>query len=418
LVLARWLMVREDNPRRFLGEMLRMFAVLAVATAAVGLALCMVAPDPVWRRLAALGLVILIAQSWFELNLTLASVQFAPARYGRILGAKAVLAAAFGTGLAWLGLGPDAPLLGLLLGCLLSVALFGRGPWHKVRLARAERHELRDQLRYGLPLIVSFALGWIIVGSDRLLIGWLLDVKAAGQYAVGYDLAQYGMGILAVVHVAAYPLAVRALETHGPAGGAVQLAQNGELVVGLALAAAAGLMVLAPQAAAVVVGHEFRESTERLLPWCALAAGLGGAKAFHFDLAFHLGRDTRGLVAVGAAAAMVNVGLNLLWIPRFGIDAAAYASVAAFLLGVLLSAWLGRQAFAMPPTIRLLLRTGSVAIAAAAGAACGGVFGVGLAGLIGGGLAGALAAVIVAFLIDLANVRTGFARWRSSRNTD
>lgn len=416
LVLARWLMMREDEPQRFLGEMLHMFVLLALAAGAVGFMVTLGMPDPVWRRLAAWGLAVFVAQGWFELNLTLASVQFAPARYGWILGAKAVFAAAFGIALAWFGLGADAPLLGLLLGCLLSVTLFGRGPWRGARPVRPERRQLREQLRYGLPLVVTFALGWIIVSSDRLLIGWLLDVEAAGQYAVGYDLAQSSLGILTVVHVAAYPLAVRAVETHGPTGGRVQLAQNGELLAGLALAAAAGLAVLAPHVAAVVVGDEFRQATARLLPWVALAAALGGVKAFHFDLAFHLGRDTRGLVACGAAAAVANVGLNLLWIPRFGIDGAAYASVAAFVLGAGMSVWLGRRVFAMPPAIPLLMRGVTIALVTAGGAACGGWYGIGPVGLVAGVLAGALAAVVAAFVIDLASLRTDFARWRSSRS--
>ena len=415
LVLARWLMARKEEPQRFLGEMLWMFGLLALAVAPIGLALALGTTDADWRRLTSLGLAILIAQGWFELNLTLASVHFAPSRYGRLLGAKALLAAALGAGLAWFGLGADAPLMGLLLGCALSVPLFGRGAWRGVRPARPERRELHGQLRYGLPLVITFALGWIIAGSDRLLIGWLLDVEAAGQYAVAHDLAQYSLGILAVVHVAAYPLAVRAVETHGPASGATQLARNGELIVALALAAAAGLTVLAPHVAEVAVGHEFRTATARLLPWVALAAALGGVKAFHFDLAFHLSRGSWGLVACGAAAAVANVGLNLVWIPRFGIDGAAYASVIAFLLGLGLSAWLGRRVFSMPPTLPLVLRTGSIALAAAVGAAGGGWCG-GMAGLIGGVLGGGLAAVFVAMLIDLADARTGFQQWRRSRS--
>ncbi len=96
-----------------------------------------------------------------------------------------------------------------------------------------------------LPLIVTFALGWIIAGSDRLLIAKFLGVEAAGQYSVGYDLAQYTIGVLAIVQLAAYPLALRELETSGPARCTAQLAHSGELIMSLALSVAAGLVVLA-----------------------------------------------------------------------------------------------------------------------------------------------------------------------------
>ena len=411
LVLTRWLMAREDETQRFLGEMLRIFVLLALATGSIGAAFTLFVPDSGWQRLLALGLLVFLAQGWFELNLTLASAQFAPARYGRILGVKAISAAVCGAGLAWFGLGAHAPLLGLLLGYLLSVRLFGSGAWRGVVPVRPKKDVLGEQLRYGLPLVITFALGWVITGSDRLLLGWLIGAEAAGQYAVGSDLAQTSLGILAVVHVAAYPLAVKALEKHGSAGAASQLASNGELVIGIALAAAAGLIVLAPHLATVVVGQEFRTVTTRLLPWIAIAATLGSVKAFHFDLAFHLGRDSWSLVACAVASALVNVGLNLWWIPRYGIDGAAYASVTAFALNLGLSIWLGRRVPCMPPVIPLLLRTGSLAIAVALGAAGGALFGTGLTGLAAGVLGGTLAAIALALLIDLADVRTGVKRW-------
>lgn len=406
LVLARWLSVRKEDSHRFLGEMLRIFAMLSMTASTIGFVAALLWPDPVWQRLLALAVVVFVSHGWVELNLVLASAQLAPGRYGRILGAKTLIALGVGTGLAWFGLGAYAPLLGLVAGCVLAVPLFGLGVWQGVRLARPKKHVLREQLRYGLPLIITFALGWIIASSDRLLIGWLLDVEAVGQYAVGYDLAQHSLGmLLAIIQVAAYPLAVTALENRGVPAATAQIKHNGELILGVALACAAGIAVLAPQIAAVVVGQEFRVMTASLLPWIAFGAAVGGIKAFHFDLAYHLGRNSQGLVVSSAVAAAANVGLNLLLIPRLGIVGAAYATLLAYLLGLAFSARLSRRVFSMPPSWPIWLRAGSVALAVAVGAAVGGMLDSGLAGLLAGISLGAILAAVAAFAVNLSGVR-------------
>lgn len=415
LVLARWLAARQEDQQRFLGEILRVFLLLAMFAALVGLALAAASPDLAWQRLLAVAVALLIVQEWVELNLILAAAQFAPARYGRMLGAKTALALAVGTGLALAGWGATAPLVGLVVGSALAVPLFGRAPWRGVRPVWPARNALDAQLRYGLPLAVTFALGWVIASSDRLLIGWLLDIEAAGRYAVGYDLAQNSLGVLlAIVQVAAYPLAVRALEERGPEAAQEQIRRNGELILCLALSSAAALAVLAPQIAAVVVGAEFRETTASLLPWVGLAAAIAGVKAFHFDMVFHLQRDTRGLLAGAVFSAMANVALNLALIPRFGLLGAAWGTVIAYAFGASISAYLGRRSFRLPPFMPMALRAAMVAASTVAGcviATSADRLSVVLQLSAGFGLGG-MATVFVMFLIDLAHIRTEFRAWR------
>lgn len=408
LVLARWLATRQQDGQRFLGEILRLFLLLATATALPGLILAGLWPDPVWQRLLALAVVLLIAQEWVELNLVLAAAQLAPARYGRVLGAKTALALAVGTGLALLGCGAAAPLFGLAVGCALAVPLFGRLPWRGVHPLRASRQTVRAQLRYGLPLVATFALGWVVASSDRLLIGWLMDVGAAGRYAVGYDLAQNSLGVvLAIVQVAAYPLAVRALEEHGVDAAREQVRRNGELILTLALASAAVLAALAEPIAALVVGAEFRAATADLLPWVALAAAAGGIKAFHLDVAFHLGRRSRGLIVSVAVAAVANIILNLALIPSYQLMGAAYATLISYILGCVASFLLGKNLFSMPSLGFIFLRSIAIGLTTALGACAG-------RALVGGPLLGQLVAGVAtasivagatAILLDIAGAR-------------
>src|SRR5690606_31593212 len=105
----------------------------------------------------------------------------------------------------------------------------------------------RELLLYGLPLTLTFGLDFIVSSSDRLLLGALAGVAAVGAYSASYDLAQQGMAALMMtVNLGAFPMAVRALETGGPAALRAQLERHAVVLLGLALPAAAALAVLGP----------------------------------------------------------------------------------------------------------------------------------------------------------------------------
>ena len=85
-----------------------------------------------------------------------------------------------------------------------------------------------------------------------------------------------------------------------------------------------------------------------LIPLIAVVALLRDIKAYYLDLAFHLSRKTVGQMWVTIAAVAVSVGLNLWWIPTFGIVGAAYAAIVAYIVAFLLSALVGRRLFRLP----------------------------------------------------------------------
>jgi O-antigen/teichoic acid export membrane protein len=418
LCLARFLPANRDAPERFLSEIKFLFIVLALVFSTVGLVAALLWPDPVWQRLVALAVPLLTAHAWFELNLIHAAAALKPSLYGRINLTKSAVALALGSLLAWLGLGAYSPLWGLLLGVSLGTLVSGRSVWRGVKLIRPDPEKIKMLLAYGVPLAANFALVWVVTSSDRFLLGWLLDVGSAGQYAVGYDLAQHSIGmLLMIVNLAAYPLAVHALERGGMEAARDQLRKNGAVIFSLAFAAAAGVAVLAPLLGGLLLGVEYRDTTVELLPWVALAAALSGLKAYYFDIAFHLGRATVKLVWISVGASIVNVIFNLIWIPHYGILGAAYATVLTYAVGTVASAWLGHRFFILPDITPLVVSALIVSVPTAVAVwivmQSGGWAGLGL-----GLLAGTFTATLFAIGINLAGVRQGLWQWVQSQRAD
>jgi O-antigen/teichoic acid export membrane protein len=360
--LLRFLPLQGERPERLLATIAATFLAVALLTLAALAALPLL-DAATWRLLLPLGLVLLWVQVWFDLNLTLARSRLEPVRYGLMALARAVLALLLGVGLILqAGLEAQGPLAGLAAAMLIAWLLLMPGAWRGLRPAHLDRALLKELMVYGLPLAASFALAFVVNSSDRFLIAWFLGSEATGLYAAGYGVAWSGvMLLLTSVNLAAYPLAVRALENEGREAARVQLRHNFLLLALLGLPAVAGITLLAPNIARVMLGEAFRVEAVRLMPFVALAALLVGLKIYFLDFAFQLGRSTIWQVWIMLATAGVNLALNWQLIPRLGIIGAIYATIAAYLLACVLSFLAGRRVFPLPAppreTLKIVLAT-------------------------------------------------------------
>lgn len=347
--LLRFLPRHAGREEQLQSTILGVYSFLVAASALIGAVIYAVAVDQPWRGLVPVAICLLWVQAWLELNLQILSSRFKPIRYGALSTTRATLALVMGSFLIWLGWSASGPLWGMVIGGLVAASWFGRSEWRGVRLGKPDSALVRELLAYGLPLSITFIFAFIISTSDRYLIAWLMDEKATGLYSAGYDLAQFSLGMLMmIVNLAAYPIVVRALEREGEAAARRNLERQGLLLLTIAAPATVGFALLAGNISGVLLGAEYRATAEIILPWIALAAFVGGLKAFYFDLAFQLGQRTTGQVWVVMSAGLVNVVLNLIWIPHYGLLGAAWATLVAYIAALALSVVLGKAYFNLP----------------------------------------------------------------------
>ncbi|AFV10518.1 polysaccharide biosynthesis protein [Thermacetogenium phaeum DSM 12270] len=357
----------NKNRPSLLTTILTAFIGLSLFVGIINFILIIFLPENGLRILLAVGFILLISEAWHELNLTFLSTKLEPLRYGIMSLSKAVIALLVGWYLASKGYGAFGLLYGLIIGLLIPTINNIYREWRKINFTFFDRSIIQNILSYGLPLTATFALNFIVSSSDRIMLGWLVSTEAAGLYAAGYDLANQTLVMLMmVVNLAAYPLALWSLEQKGYNVAQIQLKKNGILLLAVAMPAAAGLVILAPNIAGVMLGESFRKTAAEIIPLISLGALCMGLKAYYFDLCFQLGRRTQGQMFVSLASAILNLILNLWWIPLIGIYGAAYATICSYLLGLILSIKIGRKIFYMPfpgtDVFKLFLATAGMSI--------------------------------------------------------
>ena len=85
-----------------------------------------------------------------------------------------------------------------------------------------------------------------------------------------------------------------------------------------------------------------------MTPWIAASALFAGLTTYYTHQAFTLGRRTGLLLLAMSIPVAANVGLNLVLIPRLGLEGAMIATTASYGLGLAASIGLGRFAQPLP----------------------------------------------------------------------
>jgi O-antigen/teichoic acid export membrane protein len=266
---------------------------------------------------------------------------------------------AIGAGMAVLGAGGAAPLIGA--GGIAALCLAAVLP-RELKLAAGghfERARAATYLAYGLPVAGSLILALVIAATDRFLLAAFLNEQAVGVYHAGYSLANRTLDVVFIwLGMAGGPAMVAALERGGESALRQTAREQASFMLLLTLPAAAGLALTAGPLAQVMIGPELAVGAARVTPWVAFAGLLSGLTTYYLHQAFTLGRRTSLLMAAMAVPAGANVALNLILIPRFGLDGAMWSTASSYLLGAITAWALGRIAQPLPIPWRTLATTG------------------------------------------------------------
>ena len=389
------------------------YATLAALTLALaGLALLVLPLERELRYALAAGFGSLLVSTGFRLVQERRRAQGRVVPYAIYAMLTAVSGFVLGAGLADAGWGSASVLAGIAIATGLALLVSAPGELRLGRGGSFEASRLRRYAAYGLPVSLSLILAQALFSADRFLIAGFLDQASVGFYHAGHALAYRTLDILFIwIALAGSPAMIAALERGGPAALKDAARTQAEVMILVCLPAAVGLALVARPLADVMVGEDLRDGARRVIPWIAASGFFGGLTTYYLDHAFTLARRPGMLIASMAAPAAASLTLNVLLIPRFGLDGAMWASTTAFATGALASWFLARRVLPMPVPWRTLATAGFSALVMA-----GAVRGLpalgGVPELLMKALVGALAYTLIALFLDVAGVRSRLAALR------
>jgi len=331
---ARWFFqAKTESDRRVLTSTLLLFlagwsaCAVALLVPFRGLLSQWMFDSPAFGNLIAMGL--------STIPVTLLNFIAAQALRNQFRGLLLVLQNAVYTGMSIglslsLILGMKMGVLGIFAGSLLAGLIFLPVRLLSIRPLLGfclDARLLKSLLSYGLPFVPATLAYWIFSGSDRILLARLSSLDQVGYYSA----ASVGMGVLVMLNSALgqawSPHAIQLYEHHREQSPVIYgrtltyiLALFGSLSVGAA--------TFAPEALRLVATARFVPAAAAVGP---LALGImASASSQVTALGISLSHKTGHLGLHSWVAAVLNVGLNILSIPRWGLAAAAWSTAASY----------------------------------------------------------------------------------------
>ena len=209
---------------------------------------------------------------------------------------------------------------------------------------RFEERMVRPLLHFGILVIPSAITGWVITMADRWVLRFYYSLGDVAVYGVGYKIGMImQMGLVWPFQLAwpAVAFSISKRKVHRRTFSRVLTYLCFAMAVGilgLSLCSQAGLQVFA--------GPSYAES-HRVVPWVALAYAFAGIQ-FCLSPGIHIAGKTRYLPLFSAVAAIVNLGLNLLWVPTYGMMGATWATTVSYFVLAAMTVILSQKAYWLP----------------------------------------------------------------------
>jgi O-antigen/teichoic acid export membrane protein len=213
-------------------------------------------------------------------------------------------------------------------------------------------HKLKEMLSFGIPLIVTGLGSWILILADRYILNIFCSLSEVGLYALGY---KFGMIINSLIasplQLAWLPFIFR-IKDHEDADSiyAITLNYFALIIVFFALA----LSVMIKPILWLVVTPTFYDAYQ-VVPFIAFSYVLYGCYLIT-AVPFYLKEKTKFLVLLVVISAVLNLTLNYVLIPIYGMIGAAITTLISYSVLLLNTIILGRRYYPIPFKFLQLLK--------------------------------------------------------------
>lgn len=190
---------------------------------------------------------------------------------------------------------------------------------------------LKEAVVYGFPLIWAEVSNVMLSVGDRYVLQHYMGSAAVGIYSVGYNTAELIQSLLALpLRFAVIPIYLSLWNTAGEEKTARFLGEALKYYCMLGLPLALGASWFGKDIVTLLSTAKFEEA-HTILPYIILPLIVHGAFCI-FGAGLNIQKKSTSIMYSTLFASMVNIGLNLVLVPRLGILGAAIATTIAYLM--------------------------------------------------------------------------------------
>ena len=190
-----------------------------------------------------------------------------------------------------------------------------------------DKKVLKELLKYSLPLVPNTLCWWLINCSDRLIIVRFLGASANGIYAIAN---KFPTVFSAFTRVYQMSWAENAAESSNAEDRDKYYSKVMNQSICFIIYMCAGGLALLPFIFKYLINSNYSESYYNIL--ILLVAGVFNCWSNLYGSLFGALKHTKTIAITTVFAAIVNIGINLLFINKIGLYAASFSTLAAYII--------------------------------------------------------------------------------------
>ena len=214
---------------------------------------------------------------------------------------------------------------------VLGFILFGSGVSRTRPSLRSFSLPLfKEMLHFGIPMMIGYELSGIILSvGDRYVIQALLPGEPLGIYSAAYNLCQYVQTVFIYsLSQAIMPIYMRLWDEKGEAETRAFIDQALRYYVRLGLPVIAGMAAVGADLLPFVASEKYQAGSA-IVPWVIAGMMVDGVNVIA-GAGLFIHRKTKVIMRLVLGCAALNIGLNIVLIPRMGILGAAVATLVSY----------------------------------------------------------------------------------------
>jgi O-antigen/teichoic acid export membrane protein len=197
---------------------------------------------------------------------------------------------------------------------------------------------IREYLAFGLPTVPGNLSSWVINSSDRYVIGIFLSTAFVGYYSPGYALGSMINMFMAPLGFMLPAVLSKYYDENNINEVKTVLRYSLKYFLALAIPSAFGLSLLSKPILTILSTPEIASQGYLITPFVAASALLLGAAGV-IGHGLYLAKRTDIGGKIWIMAAILNLALNIIFVPYMGIIGAAITTLIAFTLVFILATY-------------------------------------------------------------------------------